>query len=430
MRTNRLLWALTVVLALLALAVLSVAAQGNAAEPAPATTQKGESASPTANLIESEPNNGFATANVLRPGDVIAGRIGYAGDVDTFRIALGDTDEWNSFLIDIDAASQGSPLNAFICIYQRDMNGPYLLACNDDSDGWDSLLHGSFYSGDVYYIQVSNLDNDKGGRAYTYKLALYSPLFVSAPVAGTVGGIPFGPEDVLAHYDFADGTEKWLMFFDGSDLGITQNVNSLALDNYDQFGFPHLALTFERPQDIEGLGMVRPNDAVVFIPEQLGPDTAGDSWYNLGLYELDAAGEKVDALGYGGLDSGYFAISTAGTATVTSWWVDGPPWILRARDEDLFEGEITYGTMDSWGLLVFDGSNVPGLAVEDVFAADLGAHWTWYLTILGTGLIDGHAYSQMDIFMVDGETYEVLGRYWHGPDHHFNYKLDASDIDD
>ena len=413
-------WSLFLVVFLLAAAVAVAAAQG-APDPAPpkaapVITELGESASPTAILTESEPNNDFASADAIQPGDVIAGKIRPAGDVDTFKFTVSE-DGNPDYLFDIDAAVLGSPLDAYVCLYS-DLYS--LLACNDDSDGWDSLLYRGLYPGDSYYIQVHELRDDEGGAAFTYRLAIYSPLFVSAATAGSVAGVAFRPEDVLAHYDFPDGTEKWLMFFDGSDVGITRNVSGFAL-----YGYPYetiLSFAFQANQPIDGLGTVRPNNAVWFRPDNLGSYTAGANWRNLQIDELDAAGEKIDALGRS-TNSGIY-VSTTGATSVTSRF----GYVINARDEDLISGWVYYDVFDSWEYLEFDGSQVPGLAAEDVFAADYNG--VWYLTILGSGVIDGHAYNQKDIFMVDSETYEVLGRYWHGPAHHFNYNLDAIDVSD
>lgn len=402
-----------VVLAALALTVFSAAAQDQPAKQAPAASELGESASPAANLTESEPNNGFNSADVMQVGDVISGKIGGPNDQDYFKIDVSDS---MMVLIDVDAAGLGSALDPVICVYDS-----YRVEqmCADDTDGLDPMLFMEFSAGSVpgapYYIRLRDYAYpNEGGAAYTYKLMIFSPLLVSAATGGRVAGIPFTNADVLAHYDFADGTEKWMMFFDASDVGITKNV--VALGTHDVYDF-EIVLAANQMVSINGTPQTAtPFDVLRFdgwLPgHQIGPQTTGDFYfeYRGGDYGLSAASEKIDAL-----TSSYFA-STTGAATYNSG--------NSARDEDIFN--LPYGYP------VFVGRNVPGLAGEDVIGADWGSnpagYTDYYLTILGTGLVDGYRVTQEDIFVVNGSTYRATGRYWNGPAHHFNYNIDAFDV--
>ena len=96
---------LTVVVVVVAMTVGATVAQE---QPAPktfdrATTALGESASPAANMSEVESNNTRPLADWVGLGDVVSGKIGYAGDEDYFRLNIPD-DTW--VLIDVDAESQ------------------------------------------------------------------------------------------------------------------------------------------------------------------------------------------------------------------------------------------------------------------------------------------------------------------------------------
>ena len=67
------------------------------------------------------------------------------------------------------------------------------------------------------------------------------------------------------------------------------------------------------------------------------------------------------------------------------------------QDDDLLCGEgVGYGEFTN-------GAEVPGLAVEDVIAADYednGDDELVYLTILGTGRVSGYPVNQKDIFAI------------------------------
>jgi len=409
-----------VIVVLFALAVTTLTA---AAGDNPAVTS-GESASPAANLTEVEWNGAFNSANPIVPGDVIAGVIRTPGDVDNFTLTVETP---GPFLVDVDAWSQGSPLDAVVCAYDSfDRN---LFGCSDNGDGNDPLLAVDVYSRPLF-LRVTAADPAAGGPAFAYKLMVYRPLYLSAATNGVAGGVPFSKSDVLAHYDFADGTEKWMIFFDASDVGVTQNLAGLA------FGDPYadsLALSLQGTQRLPvfdpntgefPLQTVTPYDVLWFEPcqvwclagvegtGQIGPRTAGHFTfaYRGGDYGLSAASEKLDALAY------KHVASTTGNATFSNG--------LAVRDEDITN--LPYADR------YFEGARVPGLAAEDVFAADVHCWYgcTWYLTILGSGRVDGLPVNQKDIFIVDEATWRVTDKYWNGPAHHFNYAIDAFDAVD
>ena len=411
-----------VVVFALAVAVLSAAAQDTPADV-------GESGFPAATLAESEPNNTLERADLISMGDVMAGAIDGRYDVDYYRLDPPDNPYWvgegMARMIDIDAQALASPLDASLCLYATIDRGTMEMACNDDSEGYDPLLLYKLYPtgtepGPPYYIRVQHADYPNyGGPDYTYTLSVYRPLLISAATNGTVAGISFTRSDVLSHYDFPDGTEKWLLFFDASDVGITRNVVGLAAGHWGA----DIELALERSQPLTVAGAVEtvtPFDLLYFEPGpdgRYGPKTAGSfpgwNWGRGSDLGLSAGGEKIDAIVWGAL------ISTTGVARFPSG--------LTTQDEDL---------VSAWngGWLHFDGSRVPGLAAEDVVAADSVRREQWddayLLTILGGGVIDGWRFSQKDIFSVDPVYYGVTGLYWHGPDHHFDYPIDAFDAAD
>jgi hypothetical protein len=406
---------LTVVLLALALTALAAAQdeQPVAHDKAlPAVIEKGESASPAATLTETEWNNNFSTANPITVGDVISGKIKGKADQDYFRI---DVPTEVQGVIDIDAQVNGSALDAWLCLYDRNH---VELACNDDSDGLDSLLVSWFFPSSSYapyYVRVQDLNYpNEGGDAYTYTLSVYRPLLVSAAKNGSVSGVGYTSGDVLAHYDFSDGTEKWMLFFDASDAGVVGNVVGLA----DGGWWIELILSSPQTLWVDGAQEnVTPYDTVFFSVtepwEHFGPSTVGTFFqmYDGAGVGLTTSAEKLDAL------ANTWSVSTAGKAKYLSG--------LQVNDEDISDLLPPE--------LLFDGSNVSGLGAEDVVAADVDTNDsflteddTYWLTILGNGVIDGHAFTQKDIFVVD-PNYNVTGLYWHGPDHGFNGNIDAFD---
>lgn len=404
---------LFVVLAALALTVLVASAQNEPAAPdkSAAITELGESASPAADFEEIEWNGSFNQATLVPVGSVVGGKIRAADDVDYYRVDITiDT----NVIIDVDAQSIGSPLDASICLYDRSKT---LVGCNDDAYGLDPLLfrimHDPYWGdGGTYFITVGGVNYPpEGGNEFTYKLALYQPLLISATVNGVVGGVPFQKSDILAHYDFADGTEKWMLFFDASDVDITKNVVGLA-GSHTCCTDINLVLQANQNLTVYGASQtVTPYDVLTFDPGpygHFGPTTVGEFPYfdyRGNEYGLTLAAEKIDAL-------------------AVPWWVSTVGKTTFASGETVADEDISNL---GYGDLYFDGSLVPGLAVEDVFAADYS--WgTYYLTILGNGEIDGLKVTQKDIFAVNPSSMRLTGLVWHGPDHGFNYPIDAFDL--
>ena len=401
------------------LLVASAAAQGEA----PVAYETG---SPAPTTAEVEPNAAYADATPIGLGAVASGKIGYPGDRDTFLFTPAVA---TTFLIDIDAESTGSALDPVVCLYDAQYVPPAEIDCNDNSNGLDSLVF--YYTHAPVYIRVTDANHpDEGSPAYTYKLSVYRPLLVSAATNGAVAGIPFTKSDVLAHHDFADGTERWMLFFDASDVGVTQNL--VALDapstNGEGFAFALAAAqtlpVYDPPAGDYTPQTVKPQDYMTFTAlnflylepyGQFGPTTLGRFFatYPGAEVGLTTAAEKIDALGGG--------VSTMGKAVFPNGAV--------AQDEDLAD------TFNQW--VTFDGSAVPGLAAEDVVGADATA-WSYertaydryLLVIQGSGRAGGLAVTQKDIFAVDAQTGAVTGLYWNGPAHHFNYAIDAFDAVD
>ncbi|MCB0186414.1 MAG: hypothetical protein KDE31_19235, partial [Caldilineaceae bacterium] len=116
-------------------------------------------------------------------------------------------------------------------------------------------------------------------------------IYVGADGSGTVSGVAFDDEDILA-YDTSAGS--WSIYFDGSDVGITNDVNAFHLESDGT-----LLLSFEVPTTLADVGAVDRSDIVRFTPTSLGETTAGSfSWLFDGSdVEFDTTSENVDAIG-------------------------------------------------------------------------------------------------------------------------------------
>ena len=222
-----------------------------------------------------------------------------------------------------------------------------------------------------YLGEYSKNTGTTNGRWGTYIRALSYPdcdgggggdeisVDVSGKTAGNAGGVAFAPADIL-HYDGATG--NWSMLFDGSDVGITKNVNAFYRE--DRVGAPDIFyLSFVANQTIPGLGTVTANDVVKFTPTSLGDTTAGSfAWYLDGSdVGLSTTAERIDALGMTG---NQLLISTVGSGKAPR---NGGGNVSFA-DEDIiiFNPTATGATTIGTWLPYFDGSTVTGLAVEDV----------------------------------------------------------------
>ncbi len=97
---------------------------------------------------------------------------------------------------------------------------------------------------------------------------------------------------------------------------------------------------------------------------------------------------------------------------------------LHFADEDVFCME-EYNGLLGWGSY-FDGSMAAGLAVEDVIGTSMVDYTNRvYRTIAGTGKVAGHKVNQKDIFSLNYPGYSWGAYVWRGPQHGWNYNIDA-----
>ena len=410
MNTKRIMrWVIVLFLLAALPGLTAVRAQGQAlANQIP--EEQGSDWGPACTRNENEPNDTRNSADPVVFGDVICGEMHEVGgpndcedyDLDYFKFTLP-----NSRIILLKAYIGLVDMG----IWLYDQNGQHIVTLRD----YDETVYLNLPAGD-YYIHTGLIYNDAWCSSH-YSFVLASPLLVSAAAAnlgtGTVAGIPFRSEDILAYAPLSNGEDYWQMFFDGSDVGV-KTVTNVAWDSGNR-----ILVTTGGNQTLPGVGAVTPWDIVIFEPESYGENTAGT--FRMGLdgseHQLTTSGEKLDAIA----TSQYCTfLSTTGTATVPYYM----GYNIKFKDEDLG----CWYADDEW-LYGFESRKVTGLPVEDVFAAAYDeAADKMYLTILGSGKIAGHKVTQKDIFVINYPAYTWGGVVWHGPDHGWNYNIDAIEL--
>lgn len=215
-------------------------------------------------------------------------------------------------------------------------------------------------------------------------------IYVSSTSGGSVGGVSFADEDVLA---FDTGTNSWSMYIDGSDVGLSgagaRDVNAVhVLDDGS------VLLSFLGATTIPDVGSVDDSDIVRFVPTSTGASTAGSfEWYFDGSdVGLSSNGEDVDSVYL--TASGDLLISTLGSYSVTG---------ASGSDEDLIRFSPTSlgaTTAGSWSI-EFDGSDV---ALNSSSSEDTSGVWVdeasgnIYLTVRGAFTVAGVSGDGSDVF--------------------------------
>jgi hypothetical protein len=182
------------------------------------------------------------------------------------------------------------------------------------------------------------------GDAFLVTYATGTPrevFYVSSTSGGSIDGIGFADEDVLA-YDPANN--RWAALIDGSDIGLA----GTDIDAFEWVNPTTLLMSFDTPVTLSGIAeRVEPADIVRFTPQRLGPTTRGrfELFFDGSDVGLDEASENVDALALDG--DGRLLISTSGVARVP-----GPNGaVISAGDADvlLFASEsLGESTQGEW----------------------------------------------------------------------------------
>jgi hypothetical protein len=217
-------------------------------------------------------------------------------------------------------------------------------------------------------------------------------LYLSSTSNGTAGGVAFADEDILQHNR---ATGAWAMYFDGSDVGITSDIDAFALMSDGT-----ILLSLVSDITVGSLGIVDESDIIRFTPTSLGATTAGTfDWYFDGSdVGLTTSAEDIDSIDFA--PDGRLIISTGGSFSVTG---------ASGNDEDLIAftatslGSTTAGT---WSLY-FDGSDVElnQSSTEDVNEIWIDpANNQIYLTTVGAFTVTGVSGDGADVFLCTAGT--------------------------
>lgn len=232
-------------------------------------------------------------------------------------------------------------------------------------------------------------------------------IYLSSSTNGNSGGVAYNDEDIVS-YNASTGT--WLMYFDGSDVGVTGDVDGLAL-----MPDGSILISLDAAATISGLGAVDDSDIIRFVPTSLGTSTAGTfAWYfdgsDVGLSTND---EDIDAFDLS--PDGRLLISTIGNISVTG---------AAGVDEDLiaFSASLLGPTTSGTWSLYFDGSDV---ALNTSSSEDVNGVWIdpdrnqIYLTTRGAFSVTGVSGDGADIFVctpgsLGPTTSCTFSMYWDG----------------
>jgi len=237
-------------------------------------------------------------------------------------------------------------------------------------------------------------------------------LYLSSTTDGTAGGVVFADEDILS---YNRATSTWSMYFDGSDVGLTSDV-----DAFFRMSDGTILLSVDTDGTVGTFGTVDDSDIIRFIPTSLGANTAGSfSWYFDGSdVGLTTTAEDIDAIGFA--PNGKLVISTLGSYGVTG---------VSGNDEDLIAftattlGSATTGT---WSLY-FDGSDV---GLNEATSEQINGIWIEaltnkiYLTTAGAFSVSGLSGTGSDIFIctpgtLGSTTSCTYTSYWIGASNGF-----------
>jgi hypothetical protein len=317
-------------------------------------------------LYLSDPDDSMATARPIAYGDQINGELEPAAiDVDWFRFQ-GRAGE----MVHIEIP-YGYLREPALTLY----NDKEIRLIGDGQYGermaWINYL---LPSDGTYYVKLNSdhLWCEWTGGPYLLTLTRSHSLYVSAAVDGLGGDANIKAGDIVTRNP---ATGKWMLVFDASDVGITQNVNAFEWTSADR-----LLISLKAGQNVPGLGRVTPWDILRFTPTSLGTNTKGTfSFYMKGAdVGLSTTGEKIDAIAWEEpypTSGSRLLISTNGAGAVPK--TGGGT--LKFQREDVIAldqtktGQPVKGT---WSLYM-DGTAIPGLKDSNINALTPAPIKTW-----------------------------------------------------
>ncbi len=235
-----------------------------------------------------------------------------------------------------------------------------------------------------------NLDGIQFGNLTGNEVFGNQHFYFSSDGGGTVGGVTFADDDIIVQ---DTSTGAWSMHFDGSDVGISNDVNAFHIEPSGD-----ILMSFQSSQNVAGLGTVTPQDIVRFSPTSTGDNTAGSFsfFFDGSDVGLTTYYENIDSIGVDPV-TGDLVISTTGN-----------------HDVPASVGNVTGNNRDLIRFLdVAFGSNTIGVWASQLSGASVGLDSTsedisglWYdntngetyVNTKGSYSIPGLAGTRADIF--------------------------------
>ena len=290
-------------------------------------------------VVESEPNNDFMSADAIVLGDTIGGFVDPAGDVDYFAVDLTAGVRAD---FDIDAFTVGSALDAILTLYDTD--GVTRIDFSDDVIGKDSRLVYEPSATGRYFLSVTDSAGGGGpGFFYTLKavvlptgpgdpttfhaLGLGGPLGIAA-IDGTEFYVVDNPGVRILRVDATGGTSETASLVSTGLGPMTDIVRDIAIDGFGNILAVGLQNFFEpvvwrvTPAGAVSEFFVSPNPESVFA--SIAVDRNGDVWvvdeidpsssFLPAVLHFDALGNFIDIFDIAAAGSDFFdaAFSPAG----------------------------------------------------------------------------------------------------------------------
>ena len=305
-------------------------------------------------LEGNEPNETFDTAIPVEALENVVGNWDYLCDKDLYRFE----------------GRAGDVFPVHFPNYRDEPNPEYLLFDGDRQVMYDVNVlpaDGTYYLLMQGWYSVDGVGGCLEEETYTFSVGY--PLWISTSLAGlpTNGHTPITPSDIVMR---ATEPGKWQLVFDGSDVGITTNIDAIEKFHDDDYGT--ILMSLGATQQVPGLGKVTPQDIIRFLPTSLGENTAGSfQWYLDGSdVGLTTAGENIDAMAFN-LDDWNSNVDLVVSIARKGSVPRNRGGNLPVFDEDLITFVSQGLGRDSKGKwwMVLDGSDLKGMAAEDISAA-------------------------------------------------------------
>jgi PKD repeat protein len=260
-----------------------------------------------------------------------------------------------------------------------------------------------------HIVTLTVTDNDGATGTTTQTVSVTSGagdvIHVTSTGAGSVGGVSFEDEDILAYDSESD---SWSLYFDGSDVGMGGS-NKRAFTAFELLSNGDILLAIQGPTTLPDVGKVNASDIVRFSGST-GPNTSGTFSFYLKGADVGLARVDIDAIGF--TPDGQLVISTVGGFSVPG---------ASGEDEDLIALD-TGGA--SWSIY-FDGSDVglAGSSDEDVAGVWIDdVTGDIYLSTRGTFSVPGVSGGSTDVFVcrpdaLGSSTSCSYTAYWTGSEH-------------